>query len=663
MKAEEMSCLEGNELVDEQFRLEVNMLPVVNYALQQNGVPIIRSICVVNNSSKKLEDVELQISAEQELCLPLSKHIEYIPAQSTFEIDDLSLTLNGELLAGLTEKLMGTLRVTLVSNEKLLCAEESEITALAYDQWHGSAFYPELLCAFVTPNHPEIVKITARAAELLGQWTGDPSLDAYQSEDVNRVLKQAAAVYGALQEQNIVYSVPPASFEVIGQRVCLCDAVMQQKMGTCLDLTLLYASALEAIGLHPLLVLKKGHIFAGVWLEELSFSEPVQDDASLVTKRLAEGIHEIAVVECTALVAGRNFSFDQACSAAEHQMSGEDAVEYIIDVNRSRMSGIRPIPMRVYTEGEWHIERPELDARDLTQAPKAISGTLEIEEQQETPATRKMHWERKLLDLGLRNTLINLRLSKTLIPILTSSLDELENALSDGEDFSILPRPAEWHISGDLSFEALHKLEDFSAVVQSEFKNHRLRAVYTEAELEKTIKNLYRSAKTSLEENGANTLYLALGLLRWYENPRSTKARYAPIILIPIEMVRKSAAQGYVIRLRDDDPQMNITMLEKLRQDFQITVSGLDPLPQDEHGIDTRRVFTIMRKAVMGQRNWDVLESAYLGIFSFSQFIMWNDIRNRSEDLAKKQNCPQFDGRKAGVGRLRNGTRRPCAGG
>ena len=91
----------------------------------------------------------------------------------------------------------------------------------------------------------------------------------------------------ALQEQNIVYAEPPASFEVFGQRVRLCDEVLSQKMGTCLDLTLFYASCLEAIGLHPLLILQKGHIFAGVWLEETTFPESVQDDVSLLTKRIA----------------------------------------------------------------------------------------------------------------------------------------------------------------------------------------------------------------------------------------------------------------------------------------------------------------------------------------------------------------------------------------
>ena len=82
-----------------------------------------------------------------------------------------------------------------------------------------------------------------------------PSLDAYRRKNSNRVRMQAAAAYGALQEQNIVYSVPPASFEEVGQRVRLCDAVIQQKMGTCLDLTLLYVAVSETIGLHSSLIL------------------------------------------------------------------------------------------------------------------------------------------------------------------------------------------------------------------------------------------------------------------------------------------------------------------------------------------------------------------------------------------------------------------------
>ena len=452
------------------------------------------------------------------------------------------------------------------------------------------------------------------------------------------MLKQAAAIYGSLQEQNIIYSVPPASFERIGQRVRLCDAIIQQKMGTCLDLTLLYASCLEAVGLHPLLIFKKDHAFAGVWLEDLSFPESVQDDASLITKRLAEGINEVAVVECTLFVAGKHATFDDAQAAAEHSTTGTEPIEYIIDVNRARLSGISPLPLRVQTDSGWSIERDARSESDLTSAPKDGGGVIPLTNVEEDQASKKVQWERKLLDLGLRNALINMRFSKTMVPILASSLDELEDALSDGSDFSVMARPADWHLSGDsVNFETIHDLGPYKNIIKSEFQNKRLRSILGEADLTRTIKGLYRSSKMSLEENGANTLYLSLGLLRWYETARSTKARYAPVVLLPIEIIRKSANQGYMIRLRDEDPQMNITMLEKMKQDFGIVVNGLDPLPQDDHGTDIRKVFTILRKAVMGQARWDVLESAYLGIFSFSQFVMWNDIRNRLDDLSRNK--------------------------
>ena len=616
-------------------RLEVNALKAVNYALQAGGVSMVRSVTLINETDTALEHVELTLTTEPAVTLPFTKHYDHIGPNTTYRTGPLELTLDGGYLSGLTEKTTGLLHARLIQGETVLCEVSQELTALAFDEWHGYGFYPELLTAFVTPNHPQITALNARAAELLGKWTGDPSLDAYQTQDPNRVLHHAAAVYAALQEQNIIYSVPPASFEPAGQRIRLCDTLLQQKMGTCLDLTLLYCGCLEAMGLHPLLILQSGHIFAGVWLENLTFPEAVQDDAALITKRLAQGVGEIAIVECTAFTAGRELSFDSARAAAEKNLS--EGIEYIIDVRRARLSGITPLPQRVLTDAGWEVIRPNLPEGNLTAAPAAMEAPIDVSVQEPELMTKMVQWERKLLDLGLRNNLINMRLRKNLVPILTESIDTLEDTLSSGSDFTIHPRPADYQTGTGITFESVSDLQGSNELIRSEFQNKRLRSPFTDGELTKALKELYRASKASLEENGANTLYLALGLLRWYETPKSTKARYAPLVLLPIEIVRKSARIGYCVRIRDEDPQMNVTLLEKLKQDHRITVSGLDPLPMDEKGIDLRKVFTIIRKAVMNQARWDVLESAYLGIFSFSQFVMWNDIRNRSEDLERNK--------------------------
>ncbi len=631
------------------IRLSIEMTSVVNYALQQNRMPILQEIVIHNDTPAPLHNVRLSFRSEPDIVTAWEQNIDLIPSGTAVSFRNPPLTANGEFLAGLTERIRGVLYVSLMDGSDILAKETRELTALAFDEWHGTAFFPELLATFVTPNHPEVAKLCATAAELLGKWTGDPSLNAYQTQDPNRVLNQAAAIYGALQAQNIVYSVPPASFESIGQRVRLCDMVMQQKMGTCLDLTLLYVACLEAVGLNPLLLLRKGHIFAGVWLERLSFPEVVQDDPALITKRLSDGINEIAVVECTTLVSGKNVEFDDAMSAAVGGLGGIEPLEYIIDVGRARLSGIRPLPLRVHSANGWSLIKDQRSSGELTGAPSVMGAVVSVAEGKVPASSDKLtQWERKLLDLGLRNTLINMRLTQSVIPVLSPALGDLEDALADGSEYGISPRPMEWKFPETESrdFEAMSNLGSIKELIKSEFQNKRLRSALSESELSRAVVSLYRSSKASLEENGANTLYLALGLLRWYETKASQKPRYAPIVLLPVEIVRKAANRGYVIRLRDEEPQMNITLLEMLRQDYGISVGGLDPLPLDEHGIDLRGVFAVLRKAVMDQSRWDIVESAFLGIFSFTQFVMWNDIRNRAEDLrANKIVRSLIDGR------------------
>ena len=161
---------------------------------------MIRSIRIDNNTAEDIFDARIQISASPSFCKGYQKIISIIPAKSQVEIKDIDIVMDAEYLAGLTEKVTGNLAVELGTEEKVICSENLAVSVLAFNEWHGYRIFPELLAAFVTPNHPAVNKIIARAVHFLEEWTRDPSLDAYQSKDTNRVLTQAAAVYKALQE-------------------------------------------------------------------------------------------------------------------------------------------------------------------------------------------------------------------------------------------------------------------------------------------------------------------------------------------------------------------------------------------------------------------------------------------------------------------------------
>ena len=53
--------------------------------------------------------------------------------------------------------------------------------------------------AFVVPNHPVLTGVLSRASSILKEWSGNSSLDAYQSCNPNRVKLQLAALYEAIK--------------------------------------------------------------------------------------------------------------------------------------------------------------------------------------------------------------------------------------------------------------------------------------------------------------------------------------------------------------------------------------------------------------------------------------------------------------------------------
>ena len=421
---------------DGRVGLQADINTFFSYALQQNRVPIVRSVTVKNNSDKDLENLSLRVWTDVDLVEPFVEKIDVLSAGESHSFRNLKVLVSGDFLASMTERMSCVLRVAITAGSEELARQSEEIIVLAYDQWPGMRYSPDLLAAFITPNHPDMAGLKQSAVKYLEKWTGSPTLEGYQcvKRDPQRILQMAAAAYAAIQEKNIAYSNPPSSFEDVGQRVRLIDQILEQRFGTCMDLSLLYAGLLEAMGLNPFLVMRSGHIFAGVWMVEDTFPEPWTDDPSQLEKRLADGVNEVIVVECTDMCAGKNVSFDQARKDGEDTVSEYEKFEFSIDVVRARRSGVRPLPVRVKRENGYVIEHHDRSEKDVTVAPVNQLSPIDISDitTQNQEVTKQMQWERKLLDLSMRNMLINFRVGGPVVPILTADISGLEDKLAEG---------------------------------------------------------------------------------------------------------------------------------------------------------------------------------------------------------------------------------------
>lgn len=618
----------------EKVEVDGEYSDIVNFAMQHNYVPIIRSLSIKNITEKnELKNLKLKISTDPEFAYDWTTDIEVIEPGETLELDNINLKLSQSYLYGVTERVNGIIKISVFEGERSIFNVIKDISVLSFDQWGGSFVMPEILTSFVIPNNDYVISVIRNASELLKSWIGSSSFTGYQTKNANTVRKQAAAIYEALRQEKIAYSNPPASYEAVGQKVRMADAVLKQKLGTCLDLTLLYAACLEYVGINSAIIIIKGHAFLSIWLEDECFAECVSDDVSLITKRTADGVNEMCVVECTAFTEGVNIDFEKAVIEAQEYFIYPENFLISIDVRRARSAGIRPLPIAVALS-DGGIEFKDTEIKTVEDKTRDFV-TLDIDTGKLAGKyTKQQMWERKLLDMNMRNTLINFRVTQRSMQLIVSDIDKLEDALAAGEEFSILPKFEDFKDTARI--RKIFNIENDESLIDklltNEFKYRRIRTFLTETELERQIKTLYSSAKTAMEENGANTLYIALGFLKWFETKNSDRQRYAPLVLWPVELVRKSS-KNYKLRIRDEEPQFNITLLEMLKTDYGIEIGGLDPLPKDDSGIDMLKVITIMRKSVMQMPRWDVEELSFLGIFSFNHFIMWNDIHNRADDL------------------------------
>ena len=218
---------------------------------------------------------------------------------------------------------------------------------------------------------------------------------------------------------------------------------------------------------------------------------------------------------------------------------------------------------------------------------------------------RVVRWTQKLLDLSLRNRLLNAKESRELIPLACTDLSRLEDKLSASDSIAIA--------SGDLT-------------------DNFLVSTATAEETKKRLTHLFRITKTDLEDSGVNTLFLAIGMLKWIPPAKDAKPVRAPILMMPVKLVRKSVND---IRLAsiDDETLVNPTLVELLRSQYRITVKGVDPVPTDDHGSDVEAVFKIFEEAIKDQSGWEVERTAALGRFSFGKFVMWKDLTARLDTL------------------------------
>jgi very-short-patch-repair endonuclease len=618
--------------------VEASLAPQITFASHQCAVAVIGEIIVHNPTVDGIEDLVVELVCDPPILAPKTWVIDRIGPKSETRVRDRNVSIDGGTLSRLSERVRATVTIRLRQGDAVLHVSQLELTALARNEWGGAASMPELLAAFVMPNDPATSEILRDAGEVLRRSGKQPALNGYQSRSRERVWELTSAIWSAVSARRLIYAEPPASFETAGQKIRMPSDVLGQGLATCLDTAVLFAAACEQAGLNPIIAFTKGHALAGVWLQPVTLPGLTTDDAGDL--RTYSALKELVMFETTLVCNEPPVSFSQAIDAGTRLIGEEVEGEFVyaIDLRQARARQIAPLAVELkIMEGE-QSEGPRV-ALGLEEAPvlPAFDFGMFEGEKPDTPEGRLEHWKRKLLDLTKRNRLLNLKPSKTAIRMVCPDPALLEDKLADEIKISIIPMESLGVAAGQRSDDV------FSAQTGRDFKKEfaakaldrdQLPADVPEQELRAGLVELYRKASSDLQEGGANTLFLAMGMLRWRVNEKDSQSYRAPLILLPVKLERASAASNPRLSRHGDDPVFNMTLLQMLRQDFELRIPELEgPLPEDDRGVDVTRIWTIMRQAIRDVPGFEVTEEIVLSTFSFAKYLMWKDLSDRTDEL------------------------------
>lgn len=226
-------------------------------------------------------------------------------------------------------------------------------------------------------------------------------------------------------------------------------------------------------------------------------------------------------------------------------------------------------------------------------------------------------WKKRLLDTGRRNRLINFRETKrSTVKIIGPSINEIFEKIAIKEEKILFPYAKDVYI------------DNFGVEHYELIKKGDVEVDLSVEELQKSLNCIRYKARTSIEEQGVNTLFLAIGFLRWQEREDSSLFNLSPLILVPVRLMQKSMIDPFELVLHEDEIVINPTLVHKLSNDYGIVL----PEFNDEKQKDVEAYLSGIEELVE-KKEWEVKYDIYLTCLSFLKINMYKDLENNLERL------------------------------
>ncbi len=610
--------------IEEFLELTAETTKYYSYADYFVKTPLFTSLRVSNSAADSLTDLTLTVKSDSGLIVETQKQIDEIPFESSVEVE-FGDVISPLFFADLNEIKKVSVILELAHEKRTIKCFITEVTVLPFEYWQGAEGNGETLAVFVRPKLGDCGRLKTEMRAQLKKWNVSDDFNGYDGADKNLVRKVVASLFTALRHYSFErddcdVSVPSP----VGGGVKL----LSERRAKPMELALLAAATLESAGLNPVIVYGDKQVAVGVWLYSGCFQDICSDDVELLSGYVSDGINNLSCFDADDLFSDKTVAYSTSENHFLQKVQNGD-YDKILDIKRARLNRLTPLPTRYKTVKGYEILSEDETSPD--EAPKDLAFVKKIFNL-EGKLTRDKQWERRLLDLSLKNTLLNFT-PKNAVQIISVDSDSAYQAVCSPSPMRITPANLSSLGITDKTprFGLSKECKGFKELISEDVSGGILRAYEQDEILIDNLARLVKKNKEADEESGGKILYLAFGFLKWYSGG-DEEEKYAPLVLCPVTLKLGKGKTYYEISASGDELSVNSTLLEFLKQEFNVDIRGLDGNVQD---LKVSEILAMVRMEIAEMKNWSVEDDCFLAAFSFSRYQTWQDLRNNMDEFSK----------------------------
>ena len=240
-------------------------------------------------------------------------------------------------------------------------------------------------------------------------------------------------------------------------------------------------------------------------------------------------------------------------------------------------------------------------------------------------------WKEELVSLDRRNRLVHCNPeSRSVVDIVSPSLDAIAEGLKNDGEWAFAWRDALAKAEVPEAGKAPSGKEAMRLALESADydEGSELLADIPDKTLFSRLRRLRDDGRTAASEQGITILYLAMGLLRWFESPHSEDEFLSPLALVPVKLERRGFDHAWFLSASD-------TVTENVALGLRMKELGVELPKPPESPEDIPAYLGEVQSSLKkhSDARTQVVPRVVLGTFVFAKLAMYEDLDANEESV------------------------------